>query len=174
VNVGDGKTTTAKEVRGLFGACMKRAGVERKGSAWYIRSPEAVTVIDLQKSQYGPSYYCNVGFWMAVLGKAGDRYPTTPTAHIIARAETLFEADRHRIASLLNAASGMSIDDRTAGLRGLIEEQLLPVCRRAVSPAALFSMRQDGTLAGAGVRAPAHWLFEAMSRAGRAGGGAER
>jgi hypothetical protein len=69
---------------------MKRAGVERKGSVWYLRTQEAIFVVGLQASPYGPEYYCTVGVWLTALDRGHERYPKPRDAHIADRAETMF------------------------------------------------------------------------------------
>jgi hypothetical protein len=151
--------TTAKDVRAAFGACMKREGVERRGSSWIIRSPEVVAGIELQKSNYGPSFYCNIGFWLLALGAPTGKRLDTFEAHVHTSAEVVFVDDRHRIAALLDADAPMTIEQRVAGLCGFIKIQLLPLCAEAGTPEALKAMHSDGPLKGAGVRAPAIHLF---------------
>ena len=34
-----------------------RAGFTKKSGSWYRRGEETIAVLNLQKSQYGPSYY---------------------------------------------------------------------------------------------------------------------
>jgi hypothetical protein len=138
---------------------MKREGAERRGSAWLVRAPGITTVIDLQKSSYGPSFYCNTGFWIATLGDLDEKRPKASEAHVHVRAEVLFEANRHRVAALLDAQAPMDMDERTAGLCELIRDHLLPFCSSVTGPDALRGLYEDGTLSGAAVRAPAYELF---------------
>jgi hypothetical protein len=106
----------ADNVRTVFAACMKRAGVERKGPAWYVRTQEAIFVVDLQASPYGPAYYCNVGVWLTALDRGHERYPKPLDAHITDGAETMFPADAKRIAALLDAEAQVSEEQRREGI----------------------------------------------------------
>lgn len=140
----------------------REAGFEKKSGAWYRHAPEVITVLDLQKSQYGPQYYVNLGYWLRQLGD--ERYPSPSKGHISSRLETLLPEERHRIARLLDLDEPMPDDVRFAKLRALLNDHLLPVIERGSSLAGLKEMIDDGTLRGAAIRGPAQQALDAVTR----------
>ena len=50
---------------------MKQAGFKKKGQSWRFATVETIAVLNLQKSQWGPGYYVNLG----VLIRALDPHP---------------------------------------------------------------------------------------------------
>ena len=63
-----------------FGADM---GMLKHSGSWYGRHPEVTTVLNLQKSQYGPKYFFNVAFWFSAAGQMN--YPKEWECHIRTR-----------------------------------------------------------------------------------------
>ena len=49
---------------------MKRHGFVKQSGTWYHDSPETISVANLQKSNFGPLYYVNLGIWCKALGNA--------------------------------------------------------------------------------------------------------
>lgn len=127
----------------------REAGLEKKASAWYRHTDEVIAVSDLQKSQYGPKYYFNQGFWLRELGD--DRYPKGQNCHISLRLETLLAEQRERVAELLDLDHEMPEQERIDELVALLNERMLPVIERGGSLAGLKAMVEDGTLATAAI-----------------------
>lgn len=50
---------------------MKQAGFKKKGQSWRFATSETISVLNLQKSSWGPMYYVNLG----VLIRALDPHP---------------------------------------------------------------------------------------------------
>jgi len=50
---------------------MKQAGFKKNGQSWRFTTLETIAVLNLQKSQWGPAYYINLG----VLIRALDSHP---------------------------------------------------------------------------------------------------
>ena len=44
------------------------AGMTRRSGSWYLQRGEVVAVLNLQRSQYSPLYYLNLGWWLSALG----------------------------------------------------------------------------------------------------------
>lgn len=132
------------DVRTVFAACMKRAGVERKGSVWYVRTQEAIFILDLQASPYGPACYCNVGVWLTALDRGHERYPKPRGAHITDRTETMFPADAKVVAALLDAEAQMSEDQRREGLFAFVTHQLVPLCESVATVRELRELLNEG------------------------------
>jgi len=140
----------------------RQAGLEKKSGAWYRRTDEVIAVSDLQKSQYGPRYYFNQGFWLRALG--AETYPKGWRCHISLRLETLLVEERHRIAQLLDLEHEIADDDRIEELVALLGDRILPVIQRGGSLAGLRAMVDDKTLATAAIQGPAQQALAAVSQ----------
>jgi hypothetical protein len=62
----------------------------KKSGSWYRRSDETIVVLNLQKSNYGPSYYVNVAIWLLAAGPADAPKPSH--CHVQTRLERLVPA----------------------------------------------------------------------------------
>jgi hypothetical protein len=135
----------------------REAALEKKSGVWYRRGDGVIGVVDLQKSQYGPKYYLNVGFWLEQLGE--ERYPKPERSHISVRLETLVPEERERIAKLLDLDDPIGDEERVEELLSVLKGQVLPLLERGSSAAQLQALVKDGTLKGAAIRRPAQELL---------------
>jgi hypothetical protein len=106
-----------------------------------------VEVLDLQRSQYGPSYYVNLGFWL--LAVATNRSPKIPECHARVRLETLTEkagGERSDIEAAFDLGSELDEASRAGAIRDALTRYLLPVIERGSTVDGLRSLRKDGTL----------------------------
>ncbi len=134
--------------------CREASLVKRSGSC-YRHGDEVIAVCNLQRSQYGPMYYFNQGFWILSLGD--ERYPKPNKCHIQARLEDLIPTAEQRIGELLNLDYGMSQEERVAELVALLERELRPLIEQGSSVRALSALHQAGRFAGAAVTGPFNW-----------------
>ena len=139
----------------------REARLEKKSHTWYRRSAEVIAVLNLQKSQYGPQYYVNQAFWLRQLGD--EPYPKEHECHVRSRLEDIVPEAEGDIQRLLDLEQPVPDAQRTAGLRQLLGDRLLPVIERAGSVAGLRSLRDEGALEGAAVAAPAQRVLDAVS-----------
>jgi len=149
-------------VQQAFDRFGQGAGFEKKSGAWYRRGDEVISISNLQKSQYGPQYYFNQGFWLRQLDD--ERFPKSHHAHIVTRVEDLVPEAERRIGELLDLEFEMPDEERVDELVALLSERLLPLIERGDSIAGLRSRVGDGTFAGTGIRGPAQ---EALGILGR-------
>lgn len=56
-------------IQATFDGFMKGAGFSKRSGSWYRISDEVITVVELQKSQYGLQYYVNLALWLRPLGE---------------------------------------------------------------------------------------------------------
>ena len=140
----------------------RQTGMEKKSGVWYRRSDEVIAVSDLQKSQYGPQYYFNQGFWLRALGD--ELHPKGSRCHISLRLETLVPDDRHRPARLLDLEYEVADEQRIEELVALLNDRMLPVIERGSSLAGLRAMVDDGTLASAAIRGSAQQALATVAR----------
>jgi hypothetical protein len=140
----------------------QEAGFEKKSGSWYRRGAEVIAISNLQKSQYGPQYYFNQGFWLRQLDD--ELFPKSNLAHIAARIEDLLPEVEQGIGELLDLEFEMSDEQRVDELAALLKERLLPLIERGASIAGLRSMVDDGTFVAAGIRGPAQEVLAAVKR----------
>jgi len=82
-------------------------GFERHKSDWYLLDEDVTTILNLQKSQYGRSYYLNLAWWLRQLGD--ERYPKPWHGHAHIRLEDATgEEKRHQVTELLNLENEIS------------------------------------------------------------------
>jgi hypothetical protein len=70
-------------VHAAFDRFGRASGMELHKRAWYQRTDEVITSCGLQMSQYGPSYYVNVGFNFVALDR--DAHPRPERCHLPVR-----------------------------------------------------------------------------------------
>ena len=90
----------------VFDEFFRDAGYEKKSGSWYRRGEGVIAVSNLQKSQYGPRYYLNQGFWLCQLGD--EHHPKPHKLHVQVRLEGLLPAAEERINELLDLNHEMS------------------------------------------------------------------
>ncbi len=140
----------------------REAGFEKKSGSWYGRGDEVIAISNLQKSQYGPQYYFNQGFWLRQLDD--EAFPKSNLAHIAARIEDLLPDVEQRVGELLDLEFEMPEEQRVDELVALLKDHLLPLIERGGSIAGLRSMVDDGTFVAAGIRGPAQEALGILRR----------
>jgi hypothetical protein len=148
-------------IQRAFDEFGRDAGFEKKSGSWYRRGEEVIAVSNLQKSQYGPRYYFNQGFWLRELDD--ERYPKPNKCHVRMRLEGLLPAAEERVNELFDLEREMSDEQRMRELRALLDEELLPLIERASTVDGLRSMLVDGTLRQALIGGPAQPVLASVS-----------
>lgn len=148
-------------VQQAFDGWGRVAGMEKKSGSWYRIGDEVISVTNLQKSQYGPSYYVNQAFWLRQLGD--ELYPKDNKCHIRLRLGSLLGEGSDRLEHLLDMDYLMDDSDRIQELTGILNGRLLPVIERGSSLAGLRSLLDEGVFKAAGIRGPAQQLLAAAS-----------
>lgn len=144
-------------IQQAFDQFGRDAGFEKKSGSWYRHADEVIGVSNLQKSQYGPNYYFNQGFWIRQLGP--ERYPKVNRCHVQARLEDLLPEAELRIAHLFDLENEMPDQIRIDELLALLSGDLLPLIEQASSVAGLRGLAETGALMGAGITRPAQPLL---------------
>jgi Domain of unknown function (DUF4304) len=135
------------------------SGFEKKSGSWYLVGDEVISVSNLQKSQYGPSYYVNQAFWLRQLG--GERYPKDNKCHIRLRLGSLLGDSSARLDQLLNL--DYPVADRIDELTAILDGNLLPVIERGRSLVGLRALLDEGVFKSAGIRGPAQQLLATIA-----------
>jgi hypothetical protein len=127
-------------IHNAIDAFCKVRGFTRRGSTWSRRGDDIITMINLQKSQYGQSYYVNWGFVLFPDESTTDK-PAYRDCGIAIRLGRLLAEEEKEIGWLLDLE--VALDDETRSSRitsALVRaEQLLAIAsvedlrRRVVS-----------------------------------------
>lgn len=144
-------------VQQAFDRFGREAGLERRSGSWYLQRDEVIAVSNLQKSQYGPGYYFNQGFWLRQLGD--EPYPNVNRCHVQARLEDLLPDRERRIGELLDLDHRMPDDERMDALLTLLKAELMPLIQRGSSVSGLRAMLEADALAGAAIAGPAQLVL---------------
>ncbi len=136
-------------IQRAFDQFGKAAGMTKRSGSWHLASDEVISVTNLQKSQYGPSYYVNQGWWLV---EAEEGEPRSETCHVVTRIENLLPTREGEINRLLDLDVPIPDPQREERLRWLLAEELLPVLREAATVAGLRALRLEGRLTNAGLR----------------------
>ena len=136
------------EVQMAYDAFGKGAGMTKHSGSWYRSTSDLVTVVNLQKSQYGSSYYLNVGWWLQALGTV--KFPKENELHVRTRLEALVPDRTAEIAGLLNLERPVA--DRTDRLRDMLHAELLPILNSTQTVEGLRVLRRLGKLNDAAIR----------------------
>lgn len=56
-----------KKLAQAIAPVMKQAGFKKRGQSWRFDTPETIVVLNLQKSQWGPGYFINLGVLIRAL-----------------------------------------------------------------------------------------------------------
>ncbi|MEP6492498.1 MAG: DUF4304 domain-containing protein [bacterium] len=126
-----------KELEGVFDSVLAPAGFRRRKDTWYKTNEDAITLVNLQKSQWGGQYYVNLAVYLRVLGKATS--PSEHQSHIRVRLTAIAGSDVPAIEAALDfERSGITTELRknviaqaltTIALPFLAERSVLPRLR---------------------------------------------
>lgn len=116
-----------KRLQNALGGALKRRGFKKDGATWRRLDQNVISVINLQGSQWGPSFYVNLGVYFNALG--GNGSPSEAHCHIRTRLEELVP-NRSRLIELLDLEKPVPEDARSAELKSAVIEQALPWLER--------------------------------------------
>jgi len=147
-------------VQRAFDCFGQEAGFEKHSGSWYRRTDEVILVLNLQKSQYSPSYYLNQGFWLRVLGD--ERFPKEEKCHIRVRLGSLLPHIAKDLEQLLDLRYEMPEEERFESLIALLRERLLPIIDLGSTLQGLRHLYEQGIFKAAGIRGPAQDLLRSV------------
>lgn len=140
----------------VFAAVLREAGFERRSSTWYLRTPEVIVVVNLQRLSpiNPPDYGSNVGFWLREVDDT-VAYPKVDDCHVYQPGWPQWIStegdDEEEILSLrrfLDLGKEIPEQERRAYLETWIAQRLLPHLRRGSS---LEGLREMGKADALGV-----------------------
>jgi hypothetical protein len=149
-------------VKATFAEVVKRHGFTKSSDGWYKNTADAILVVNLQRSSYGPQYYVNLAVWLRALGEV--TYPKEYQCHIRLRAthfatgqETFWERQ------VFDLESDTISDSRRAELiRSFLGEQVMPTFLSYGSLETLRRYYRDGRLRGVPVAVAARQVLEGL------------
>jgi hypothetical protein len=113
----------SKHYQTAFAPTLKAAGFTKRGANWHRRVDGAVQVINLQGSQWGASFYLNLGVYFEALGDQAR--PPESACHLRSRCDQLVP-DGERFHDLLDDAKRISEAERFAELAASVRSVALP------------------------------------------------
>lgn len=128
-------------------------GMRKHSGAWYGSSRDVWTVVQLQKSQYGRSYFLNVGFWLKAPGDTQP--PKERDFHIRARLNALLPDLDTQITELLDLETSLSDAERKQRLTSILRDSLWPLLRRGSTIDGLQAMHRERLFRASGLRGEA-------------------
>jgi hypothetical protein len=118
-------------------------GMELRNRAWFLRTDEVIVTCALQKSQYSPRYYLNVGYYLR--SKGAESHPKSHQCHITYRAGELIGRER-AFDELLDLEHAVDDEIRISQLHSLLITELAPRIQRGSTIAGLRAMLADGSM----------------------------
>jgi len=110
-------------IRSAFETFASEVGYTRNRGGWYWRGIEVVSVLNLQKSNFGDVYYINVA--ESLLEAAQDVFPRENRCHVRTRLSLLVpEAELPELELLLDLTR--EAEDRSARLLSFLRQHLRP------------------------------------------------
>src|SRR5258708_17263146 len=123
-----GERNVIQQTLDAFGT---RAEMLKKSGTWYRSTDEVIKAVNLQKSQYGPSYYVNAGWSLRSLGDV--KFPKDHQWHVSIRLESLAAERADEVMELMDLKSGIPEGERSQRLQELFASEFRPVCDRTLS-----------------------------------------
>lgn len=85
---------TQRSLEQAIGRVLKPLGYRKRASTWRRERDAVVSVLNLQKSQWGDDWYMNLGVYLKALGAEAD--PPEYRCHVRCRAATLGKREMPR------------------------------------------------------------------------------
>lgn len=108
-----------KDLMNLLDSLLTPIGFKRKGNNWVINGDEVNRIINLQKSQYGNSFYINYGYILNSLPLNGF------VNHVSNRLGSEDKIEQNRITNLLNLSNDIEKEKRIEELTTLMKEKVI-------------------------------------------------
>lgn len=144
-------------IQTTFDDFMKGAGFSKKSGSWYRTTDDVITVVQLQKSQYGLQYYVNIALWLRPLGEATA--PKEQVCHVRTRLSGLVGNEEGQLEALLDLDVPMPDGERAEKLRTFLNAHLGPALEAVASLDSLRDGAGRKVVAASLVRGPAQGLL---------------
>src|SRR5258705_1657189 len=113
----------SKWVQQALAPALKLRGFKKSGATWRKEGGEAIGVLNLQGSQWGPSFYVNLGVYFRALGDRDK--PIEYHCHVRTRLTELVP-DRERLNAILDFDKLVRDDIRAREFATLVIDHGLP------------------------------------------------
>lgn len=133
------------------------AGFDRQPGGWCRRQRDTTAVLELQRSNYGPAYYANLGIWLSALG--ADRSPRERFCHLRTRLTSLLPQQAGRISALLDLSYDIKNDERRSSLLAILNDEVLPIIDSCATLESVRSLASMGRLDAFLITGAAHQLI---------------
>lgn len=137
----------AKTATKAIGELLIPIGFSRKGRTWIRRLDHVVQVVELQRSNWGPQDYLNLGLWLTSVVEP-PKVVREKDCHIRIRVSEVLPV--HAASALeraLNYEGALAEEDRSLLIVGALREGLIPVLQQLSSEPGLRSAKREGMFA---------------------------
>lgn len=141
-----------KGLEAAFGGSLVAAGFKKKGSAWYRQAEDALQIVDLQRSSYGPQFFVNLCCVPSGMAVEGMPTPKEHKCPVRIRLTAAFPKDHADIESVFDLDSHAFSDEvRAERLRELASHSVLSFMTHMRSSSALREAISIGAFKGGAV-----------------------
>jgi hypothetical protein len=134
-----------KELEGVFDSVLVPAGFRRRKDTWYKMNDDTITLVNLQKSQWGGQYYVNLAVYLRDLGKATS--PSEHESHIRVRLTSISGSGTAAVEEALDfERETVSAEQRRKVLAHALSTVALPFLAERNTLPRLRELRADGQL----------------------------
>lgn len=112
-----------KDLVALLDELLRPLGFKKKGNNWVFNGEEVNRIINIQKSQYGKSFYINYGYILRSLSLEGW------VTHVEDRLGSYEKEKNKRIMDLLDLENDIEPEVRLLELKECISEQIIQEMR---------------------------------------------
>jgi hypothetical protein len=152
-----------RELANTLDQILAPAGFRRRNDTWYKTNEDTITLVDLQKSQWGGQYYVNLGVYLRVLGRTTS--PPEHLAHIRARLGSIAGDDASAIEEALDLErSSISAEQRASTIAKFLRTLALPYLAERSALPRLRRLHAEGRLGPAMVLKSARDVLEASAQ----------
>ena len=145
---------SANPISRELAAFCKGEGMARRSSSWYRRtSDEVIQVLNLQRSQFSPRYYVNLGFWL--LGLGDNEFPKEFECHVRIRLDAFLRERGDALTGLLDLDAPVPESERRAQLHAILMTSIQAVLAEGVVLSGLRHLHMKGRVRGEAIRGTA-------------------
>lgn len=108
-----------RDLMNLLDEVFIPVGLKRKGNNWVSNNKDVLSkIVNLQKSNYGNSFYINYGYIIKGL-------PLTTVTHVESRLAGADRDENKKITDLLNLEVDIPADERLSDLRQIVTDKVV-------------------------------------------------
>ena len=116
---------------------------QKKGDSWYLNNGEIISIVNLQKSNYGNQFYVNLAFWINEIEES--EYPKPYNSHIVIRLTSLFQERKEYFEEVFDLENPDYSDlERSVEIENIVTSQLIPLLNKAHTIAELKQLLKKG------------------------------